>query len=185
VTWSPLAPPPAAGEMAKTRWRAVPYTAGRGLDLGCGPGKLFETEFCFAVDDGSDPGVVNANMRLDVRDLSQFSAGSWDYVFSSFVLQYSPYKDVPNVLREWCRTIKKGGCLCLYLPCEDAYPKCNEPEREIVAEPGGNPRHAWNVNYKRVVAAMEKLGFNWDLIEFAECTADDEYSLWFVFRMLK
>jgi predicted SAM-dependent methyltransferase len=183
LTWSPLNPPPAGGEVQKTRWRTVPYTAGKGLDLGCGVAKLFETEFVFAIDDGSE--ASNANMRADARDLSQFSAGSWDYVFSSFLLQYFPYKEVPNALREWMRLIKVGGCLCLYLPDEEQYPKCNEPERSIVAESGANPRHAWNVNYARVVAAMEKLGFNWDLVEFQQCAGDDEYALWFVFRRLK
>jgi SAM-dependent methyltransferase len=183
VTWSPLVP--AGAETPKTRWRAVPYTAGKGLDVGCGATKLFDTEFVFACDDGSDPGVVNANMRLSANDLSVFAAGSWDYVFSSFVLQYFPYKQVPDVLREWMRVVKVGGCVVLYLPDEDQYPKCNEPERGIVAEPSVNPRHAWNVNYKRLVAAMEKVHFNWDLVEYQVCDGDDEYALWFVFRRLE
>ena len=185
MTWSPLNPPPAGGETPKTRWRAVPYTAGKGLDLGCGPTKLFETEFVFAVDDGSDPNVANANMRLDVRDLSTFSAGSWDFAFSSFTLQYFTYKEVPNVLREWMRVIKVGGTLCLYLPDSDQYPKCNEPELGIVAEPGVNPRNAWNVTYARLVAALEKVHFNFDVCEYQVCSEGDEYALWMVVRKLK
>lgn len=185
MTWSPLSPP-STGETHKTRWRAVPYTHGKGLDLGCGREKLFETEFVVGVDNGCDSDcMATANIRMDVKDLSQFSAGSWDFAFSSFVLQYFPYKEVPNVLREWMRVIKVGGCLCLYLPDEDQYPKCPEPEREIVAETGAWSAHKWNVNYARVVAAMEKVAFNWDLIEYQQCADEQEYALWFVFRRLK
>ncbi len=188
MTWSPLNPPPAGGEVQKTRWRSVPYTHGKGLDLGCGNQKLFETEFVFGIDNGQDTElglVINANFRADCRDLSQFAAGSWDYVFSSFLLQYFLYKEVPNVLREWMRLIKVGGCLCLYLPDEAQFPKCAEPELGTVAESGAHPSQKWNVTYGRVVAAMEKLGFNWDLVEYQQCSANDEYALWFVFRRLK
>jgi SAM-dependent methyltransferase len=188
MTWSPLTPP-SGSEVQKVRWRAVPYTAGRGLDLGCGREKLFDTEFVVGVDNGYDAeqhgATINANLKLDVRDLSQLASGAWDYVFSSFVLQYFPYRDVPNVLRDWMRLVKVGGCVCLYLPDEDQFPKCREDEREIIAESGTHPAQKWNVNYARVVAAMEKVAFNWDLCEYKVCSGDDEYALWFVFRRLK
>lgn len=175
--------------MLKTRWRAVPYTQGRGLDLGCGREKLFDTEFVIGVDNGYDADnhgvVVSANLRLDCRDLTQFAGGSWDYVFSSFLLQYFPYADVPKVLRDWFRLVKVGGCLVLYIPSDTMYPKCSEPERGIVGEPGTHPAHKWNTNYERVVAAMEKVALNWDLCEYQQCGGDDEYADFYVFRRLK
>lgn len=188
MTWSPLTPASPA-ETQKTRWRAVPFTAGRGLDIGCGPAKLFDTEFVIGIDSGYDNehhGVpVNANLRLDARDLSQFAGGGWDFVYSSFLLQYFPYEEVPEILRGWFRLIKVGGTMVLYVPDEDQYPKCAEPERGIGAEQGVHPAHRWNINYGRLVAAMEKVALNWDLVEYQVCSGDDEYALWFVFRRLK
>jgi hypothetical protein len=35
------------------------------------------------------------------------------------------------------------------------------------------------------VAAMAKTAFNWDLVDYEVCKANDEYSLWFVFKKLK
>lgn len=188
MVWSPLASN-AYNETPKTRWRAVPWTPGKGLDLGCGKERLYETEYVLGVDNGSGAeqfGIaVQANIRADVKELP-FASGYWDYVYSSFMLQYVPYKQVPDYLREWCRVIKKGGTLCLYLPDEDQVPKCAEPEFGIpIAEPQSQPGQHWNVSYKRVVAAMEKLGSNWDLENYEVCSRGDEYALWFAFRMLK
>jgi SAM-dependent methyltransferase len=165
----------------------VPYTAGRGLDLGCGRERLFDSEFVTGVDDGSDqfynPLVVAANLKLDVKELTPLASGGWDYVYSSFVLQEFPYKDVPNVLREWLRVLKVNGNLCLYLPDADQYPKC--AEEGVATEPGAFLGNKWNVTYDRVVEALKKTQWNWDLIDFQVCDKDDEYALWFVIRKLK
>ena len=186
MVWSPLAQP-TNDETAKTRWRAVPFTAGRGLDLGCGRAKLFETEFCLGVDNGHDAqrfgSPTHANLSFDCKELPQLAAGGWDYVYSSFLLQYFEYKDVPNVLREWMRLCKVGGHLVLYLPDADAYPKCAEDGAP--AEPGAHPDQRWNVTYAKLVAAMEKIAFNWDLVYYERCTNDDEYGLFLSFRRLK
>jgi SAM-dependent methyltransferase len=187
MTWSPLTVP-TNNETPKTRWRAVPWTAGSGLDLGCGQERLFETDFVFGIDNGQDAEnlriPVRASMRCDARALP-FSAGQWDFVYSSFLLHQFPYKEVPDVLREWMRVVKIGGALVLYLPDADQVPKVNEPELGIVAEPQCAAGHAWNVTYERVVAAMEKVAFNWDLCYFEKCDRDDEYALFFAFRRLK
>jgi len=186
MVWSPLAPN-AFNETPKTRWRAVPWTPGKGLDIGCGKERLFDTEFVIGLDNGQEGeriGAIQANLRADARELP-FQAGHWDFVYSSFLLQQFPYKDVPNVLREWCRVIKKGGTLVLYLPDEDEVPKVTDPSINLIAEPQSDPLQQWNVNYARVVAAMEKVHFNWDLCYVEKCNRDDEYALFFVFRMLK
>jgi predicted SAM-dependent methyltransferase len=156
--------------------------------LGCGIQKLFDTEFVLGIDNGAavaQGATVQANIRADVKELTQFAVGAWDFVFSSFLLHQFPYKEVPAVLREWMRVIKIGGALVLYLPSETCYPKCAEPEREIIAEPGAYPDQKWNVNYERMVAAMEAVAYNWDLEYFEACDADDEYAEFYVFRRLK
>jgi SAM-dependent methyltransferase len=176
---NPAAPILNVNETAKTRWRTVPYTAGKGLDLGCGAQKLFETEFVLGIDNGYDADMgqpIAPNLSLDARDLSLFSSGQFDYVYSSFVLHYFPYEQVPQVLREWVRVCKTGACVVLYLPDENQYPK--------VGTPGAHPKQKWDVNYERVVEAMERTTWDFDLCEFQKCEQDDEYALFFSFRKL-
>ena len=186
MVWSPLAQP-TNDETAKTRWRAVPFTAGRGLDLGCGKAKLFETEFCLGLDNGHDQqrfGIpIAANISTGCKELPQFAAGGWDYIYSSFLLQYFEYKDVPNVLRDWMRLVRIGGHLVLYMPDADAYPHCADELGP--AEPQSHPDQKWNVTYEKLVAALEKVAFNFDMVYFERCTAGDEYGLFFAIKRLK
>jgi predicted SAM-dependent methyltransferase len=187
MTWKYDAPQ--GGESLKTRWRAVPFTRGTGLDLGCGMEKFMQTEFVIGIDNNIDAQLFNrparAELYMDCKELSRFAAGGFDFAFSSHLLEHLPYKDVPGILREWMRVVRIGGHLVLYLPDEDQYPKCAEPERGIAEEPYVNKDHKWNVNYDRVVAAMERTGHNWDLVHFEKCSGDDEYSLFFAFKKLK
>ena len=176
-------------ESCKTRWRAVPFTRGTGLDIGCGSEKFMGTDFVIGIDSGKDAQLfniqINANLIMDCVDLKRFSTGAYDFVFSSHLLEHFPKKEVPAILREWMRVVKVGGNLVLYLPDEDQYPKCNEPERGLTEEAWVNKDHKWNVSYDVVVEMMEKTGHNWDLIYFEKCKDDDEYSLFFVFKKLK
>jgi predicted SAM-dependent methyltransferase len=159
-------------EAAKIRWELVPYFRGKCLDIGCGPYRVFP--HFVGVDNGHHWGHFD-NVRVDdAADLSQFGSASWDMAFSSHLLEHFHYKDVPSVLREWMRVTKIGGHLVLYLPDEDQYPK--------VGEEFANADHKWNVNYDRVVEAMEKLECGWDLVDYQVRAEEDEYSLFFVFR---
>lgn len=188
MTWK--AENPQGSETAKTRWRAVPYLRGKGLDLGCAREKVLDTKNVIGVDSGKDTElfghVVNPDIKMDVEKLDIFASGQFDFVFSSHVLEHFEYKKVPDILREWFRVVKVGGFVVLYLPDEDQYPKCGEPERGIMlGELGVNQDHKWNVNYSRVVAAAEKACPAWDLVAFEKCAADDEYSIFMVFKKLK
>lgn len=179
---------PANGdETAKTRWRVVPFTSGPGLDIGCGKAKVFESDHCIGIDSGlwaeRGDGPCVANMRIDCTSDLPFTAGTWHYVYSSFLLEFVPYANVPKVLREWMRVIKVGGNLVLYLPDAVQYPKCAEDG--MPAEAGAPADQLWNVTYAKVVEAMEKTGFNWDLIHFECCDQTNEYALLFVFKRLK
>lgn len=162
-------------EAAKIRWELVPYMNGRILDLGCGPFKAFP--HFTGVDNGHHWGMAGADVRVDsAEDLSLFAGRSCDGVFSSHLLEHIPFEKVPDTLAEWCRVIKDGGHLMLYLPDEDDYPK--------VGEKGANPDHKWNINYDRVVEAMERVPRSWDLIQYEKRNEGDEYSLFFVFKMI-
>lgn len=159
-------------ESSKIRWELVPYMRGKCLDIGSGAYKVFP--HFVGVDNGHHWGHFD-NVRVDdAADLKQFGSAAWDLAYSSHLLEHFHYKDVPNVLKEWMRVTKIGGHLVLYLPDEDQYPK--------VGEKYANADHKWNVNYDRVIAAMEQLECGWDLIDYQVRSEEDEYSLFFVFR---
>lgn len=162
-------------EASKVRWELVPYMHGRALDLGCGPFKVFP--HFIGVDNGHHWGMHGADVRVDSAEkLDLFASESCDLVFSSHLLEHIPFETVPATLSEWMRVVKRGGHMALYLPDEDDYPK--------VGQPGANPDHKWNVNYDRVVEAMEQVYCDWDLIDFQKRNDGDEYSLFFVFKKL-
>lgn len=180
MAYKPGQPIVNVNETAKTRWRAVPYTAGRGLDLGCGAQRLFETEYVVGLDNGEDAdiGLPGApNLRGDARDLGMFAAGHWDYVYSSYLLQYFPYEQIHTALREWLRVVKTHAYVSLYLPDAEQYPKVGTPQ--------AHPKQKWDVTYDLVTAALEKTAWNFDLCHFEKCDQGDEYSLYFVVQKLK
>lgn len=167
---------PQGNESGKVKWDIVPYTRGRGIDLGCGLYKTFP--HFIGVDNGADEALFGHPIRPDIKvktceDLGLFASQSLDFIFSSHLLEHVEWEKVPATLKEWMRVIKVGGHLVLYLPDEDQYPK--------VGEPDANPDHKWNVSYERVVEAMRKAG-GWSLVEFQKRDQGFEYSLYFVFR---
>lgn len=170
---------PQGNECAKIKWEIVRWTRGRGLDLGCGPGKTYP--HFIGVDNCVDSALYNIPIKPDVTvntaaELDVFASQSMDFVLSSHLLEHFEYEHVPEVLKEWTRVIKHNGFLVLYLPDEEEYPK--------VGEHGANPDHKWNVNYDRVVEAMSDIPRGWDLVDFQKRSQGTEYSLFFVFKML-
>jgi predicted SAM-dependent methyltransferase len=142
-------------EASKIRWETVPYFHGRILDVGCGPYKTFP--HWIGCDNGHHWGVRGVDVQIQTAEkLDLFTSQSCDGVFSSHLLEHIPYENVADTLKEWCRVIKPGGHLMLYLPNEAEYPK--------VGEYGANPDHKWNVNHRRVIDAMESVK-GWDLID--------------------
>lgn len=176
---------PQGEEVRKTRWRALVYAAGKGLDLGCGMEKLLDTSNCIGVDNDKDAQLylrpAKYDIKADVSDLP-FVSGRYDYAFSSHVLEHIPLDKVPATLAEWMRVLRVGGRLILYLPDADQYPKCKDASMGIEEyEPHCNTDHKWNVTYQRVVMAMEQVECGWELKHFEVCSEEDEYSLFFVF----
>jgi len=161
-------------EARKIKWELVPYFRGRVLDIGCGGTKAFP--HFTGVDSGKAWGRAAADLLVsDAQYLPMVGSGAADMVFSSHLLEHIEYERVPAVLAEWCRVTRKGGHVVLYLPDEDTYPK--------VGEIGANVDHRWNVNYDKVVAAMDAVERDWDLIDYQKRDEGNEYSLFFVFRM--
>lgn len=155
-------------EARKIQWETVPYFHGQILDIGLTRFKTF-------------PHWVGVGSNRDVRikdhdNLSVFASNSWDGVFSAFLLDQVPIEDWSKTLTEWCRPIKQGGHLMLYLPDAEQYPKAGSGQ--------GDPEHRVDVSYDNVVAAMDSVPRSWDLVDYQKRSADDEYSLWFAFKCL-
>lgn len=158
---------------------AVPYLqGGRFLDIGCGMRKIWPS--AIGIDNGHHFGSHSAaDIPGDGTDLSVFSDGSMDAVFSSHALEHFPRERVPDILKEWLRVIKPGGHFVLYVPSANLYPKCGEP--------GANPDHKWDIFPGDVetmlrVIAEERLDFGLKLIESEERGETDEYSIFIVVR---
>ena len=162
-------------ELHKCRWEIVQYTRGRGLDIGCGPGKTFS--HFIGVDNGVDQLLYSIPIKPDVwindaGDLSVFASQTMDFAVSSHLLEHIPYERVPAVLKEWFRVLKMGGYLSLYLPASGLYP---DP-----GELGANSDHKWAVTKEKVLEAMDAL--SWDLVDYQLRDQLDEYSHLLIFR---
>ena len=199
MTWDINAPQ--GNESAKIKWELPKWTRGRGLDLGCGPQKLYQ--HFIGVDNGKDGTLFGHAIMPDVRcttaaELPMFASGSMDFVLASHLLEHFPLaEDDPrkwtnpmaralaerrliekhtagDALREWMRVLKRDGFLIIYVPDEDEYPK--------VGEEGANPDHCFNCNYEVVVDLMRATGSAWDLVKFQKRNEGNEYSLLFIFK---
>jgi ADP-heptose:LPS heptosyltransferase/predicted SAM-dependent methyltransferase len=181
MTWS--ADLPEGNEAAKIKYEIVPYTRGRGLDLGCNMFKAFP--HFIGIDDidinseslsvGNKYAVrLSQDVRTDATDLSLFSSKSMDFVFSSHLLEH--IKEPEKALAEWWRVIRTGGYLVLYLPHADLYPRRGEP--------GANPLHHHDFVPQDIVKMMTAVGY-WDLVVSEKRDRNDEYSFFQVYRKLE
>jgi len=143
---------PQGNEAQKIKYDIVPYTRGRGLDLGCGPFKAYK--HFIGVDNGHHWGTGGADVVSEATDLSLFATNTLDFVFSSHLLEH--IQDAGQALSEWFRVLKPGGHLVLYLPHDELYPK--------VGESGANPDHKHNLNQDIIIDLMREVG-GWNLVE--------------------
>lgn len=162
---------PEGNEAAKIRGLIVPYTRGKGLDLGCGAWKAYP--HFIGIDAGDEHGRPYPDtMQGDARSLRAFADNYWDFVFSSHFLEHC--EDTVPVLREWFRVIKPGGHLVLYLPHKNFYPN--------IGENGSNADHKHDFLPTDIVGAMQQLSDGWDLIEDEDRNGGAEYSFFQVYR---
>lgn len=174
MSWRPEVPADFAGEGNKIKWRAAPYVKGLGLDIGCGPWKVFPHSI--GLDGAAYQSFDNKgpNLVMDCTSLALFADGMFDYLFSSHFLEH--VVDPEAVLREWWKKLKVGGVLILYLPHKAHYPNCGQP--------GANPDHKHDFLPGDIVRTMKKIG-GWALLENEERgdeTFDYEYSFFQVYR---
>jgi len=143
---------PQANEAQKVKYDVIRWTRGPGLDIGCGPFKVWP--HLIGVDNGHHWGTQGADIAIpDATDLKVFSDNYMNSVFSSHLLEHMV--DPLAALKEWWRVLDYGGYLTLYLPHKDLYPRCGEP--------GANPDHKQDFDNDDVIKLMEQVG-DWQLL---------------------
>lgn len=164
---------PCGNESGKVLWELVPYTRGRGLDLGCGPSKAFP--HFIGVDNHKDTELFGIGMKpdvsCDITKLDLFGSASMDFVYSSHALEH--IEDHKAALKEWWRVIRPGGHLCLYLPHKSFYPN--------IGTEGANPDHVHDFMPQDIVDAMKEIGA-WELLRNEDRNERREYSFLQVYK---
>ena len=107
-------------ETSKVKDRVAKYCVGLGLDLGCGNVKVSDDAIGVDYEKFAEAASVIIDLSKE-NALRMFSNESMDFVFSSHLLEDFP--NTKETLTEWCRVIKPGGYLILYVPDKSIYPK--------------------------------------------------------------
>jgi SAM-dependent methyltransferase len=104
---------------------------GRALDFGCGVGRLTRAlgkhfEHCDGVDiseemvrQARELNTGRANLAFHVNDdsLSMFGESTFDFIYSSIVLQHIPSRSlIKSYLSEFLRILRPGGMMVFQLP---------------------------------------------------------------------
>lgn len=173
MTWK--ASDPQGNEAAKVRFDVLPYCAGSGFDLGCGPSKVWP--HLTGVDNLLDNRLFGIQMKPDlvvrtVERMPMFADGCVETVFSSHTLEH--IQDHVAALREWWRLLAPGGHLVLYLPHCDLYPR--------IGTPGANPDHKHDFAPEDIVDAMTIAAPDWSLVVNQVRDQGTEYSFLQVYR---
>lgn len=158
-------------ELAKIYPLVVPYTRGKGIDIGSGQARWFG--HWMTLDSGKDYGGKRvADYHMDGGGpLTGIADASQDFVISSHFIEH--VKEWPKAIAEWWRIVKPGGFLTLYWPHPDLYPR--------VGQPGANPDHKADIWPHEMVQVFRRLG-GWDLLENETRNGGEEYSQFQVWR---
>lgn len=173
VTWNPLTS--CGFESDKIKYEVLPYLTRGGLDIGCGPKKVWP--HLIGIDSGKDTELFGVAMKPDIvvgtaERLSLFADCSADSVFSSHTLEH--IDNWQAALAEWWRLVKVGGHLILYLPHRDLYPN--------IGQPGANPDHKHDFAPEDIIDGMRGIGQSWTLLVNETRAEGNEYSFLQVYR---
>jgi hypothetical protein len=152
----------------------VPYTRGKGLDLGCGPEKGFP--HFRGIDSNKDQALFGQGHSGRFHHPDVRSAGRLRELVAGLHRVVAPSRAHQGSREGAARVVADpaaGGHLCLYLPHKDFYPN--------IGTEGANPDHVHDFHPDDIIAAMKKIG-GWDLVENQERNEGDEYSFFQVYK---
>lgn len=115
---------PNFGETGTCRERLAKFCIGNGLDIGFGGVPMVAHAICLDREEGHPhravfPDIWPTHLVGDATNLHWFKDGVLDWVASSHTLE--DFEDTAGVLAEWCRVLKPGGNLVLFLPDQKTY----------------------------------------------------------------
>lgn len=113
--------------------------------------------------DGRISGFVTVDLRDvdgtdivgDCADLSQFGDGTVDVIYASNILEHWSLQKTVDVLKEWCRVLKKGGKLYVSVPDFDSAVKLYQKTGLtpwLNYHLMGDQKHALNYHYSLFTA---------------------------------
>jgi hypothetical protein len=123
-------------ETSRIRQYVLPYCYGKGLDIGavggCGEQSNFE---CGVKSDsiivdlrkGRTPSII-----ADARNLKIIIDKSYNYVYSSHLLEDLIDEEIIPTLNEWFRVLKDEGYLIIYCPIQKIYKRHCEITNQIL-----------------------------------------------------
>ena len=133
--------------MAAARALELPHHRERALDFGCGPGRLtraLSSRFarCVGVDVSDEmitrarelnPDINNCEFVLNGRpDLELFDSGTFDFVYSSKVLQHMPHpNEAIRYIQEFIRVVRDDGVVVFQLPYTIGLRRRLQPRRRL------------------------------------------------------
>ncbi len=166
---------PQGNESAKIRFEVLPYCAQGGLDVGCGPVKVWTQ--MIGLDSCADTALFGIQMKPDMRiadatKLRQFADASMPCVFSAHLLEH--IVDYQAALKEWWRLVETGGHFVLYLPHADLYPR--------IGQPGANPDHKHDFKPDDIIDFCRLAFPDWSLLVNETRDQGNEYSFLLVLR---
>ena len=166
---------PQGRESNKIKFEVLPYMARGGLDIGCGPAKVWP--HLIGIDSGKDKALFGIEIKADINvadaaRLPLFADESAEAVFSSHTLEH--IADWQAALREWWRLVKVGGYLVLYLPHRDLYPR--------IGEFGANQDHKHDFEPEQIIDFFRLAFADFTLLENQTRNEGREYSFLLVLR---
>ena len=142
--------------------RAIPLDGPICLNLG---GRLTKIPGFIVVDRNKDE---NTDIEGDVSDLSMFSDGAVSQIYASHILEHFPHNKTVDVLKEWCRVLKKGGEAFISVPDFDVlvkyYKRIGLTQWIVDLGWGGQEYpeayHYSPFNFHRLALVLTKAGFS-------------------------
>lgn len=127
--------------------RGVTVSPGKSLDFGCGVGRLTRAlaarfESCDGVDISEsmvsrarelNAGIRNCRFHVNPRpDLQLFESESFDFIFSTIVLQHVPTRlGIERYIAEFVRLLRPGGVMAFQLPSYIPWRRRIQPRRRL------------------------------------------------------